>query len=88
MTLNALLHHSDAGRSSSAKVALISRVPLFATLPRAELEILASSLDHVTYPAGTILFHEDDLGERFYIVLEGRIAIVKALGSAKPLAAL
>jgi sigma-B regulation protein RsbU (phosphoserine phosphatase) len=81
VTLNALLDHSDAGRSTPANVALLSRVPLFATLPHAELAILASTLDHITYPAGTILFHEGDHGERFYIVLEGRIAIAKALGS-------
>jgi len=62
-------------------VALIRQVPLFANLPHAELELLASTLDHISYPAGTILFQEGDHGERFYIVLEGRIAIVKALGS-------
>jgi serine phosphatase RsbU (regulator of sigma subunit) len=60
----------------------ISQVPLFATLPPAELDALASGLRQLAYPAQTILFLEGDHGDRFYIVLTGEIAIVKELGKA------
>jgi sigma-B regulation protein RsbU (phosphoserine phosphatase) len=60
---------------------LISRVPLFAELPAEAVDSLAATLNPSTYPAGTILFFEGDYGDRFYIVLEGQIAIIKALGT-------
>jgi phosphoserine phosphatase RsbU/P len=61
--------------------ALLRHVPLFVSLPPSELADMANSLRETCYPAGTVLFHEGDHGDRFYIVLEGYIAIVKALGS-------
>ncbi|HEX9372836.1 MAG TPA: SpoIIE family protein phosphatase [Roseiflexaceae bacterium] len=60
---------------------LIGRVPLFAALPPDEIGRLAASLSSAVYPANTILFREGDHGDRFYIVLAGQIAIVKALGT-------
>jgi phosphoserine phosphatase RsbU/P len=61
---------------------LIGGVPLFAELPPAEVEILADALQQRRYSAGTLLFAEGDIGDRLYIILEGAIAIVKALGSS------
>ena len=61
--------------------ALIRRVPLFATLPDAEIAPLAAALRPASYPAGAILFREGDWGDRIYIVLAGQIAIVSALGT-------
>jgi hypothetical protein len=60
---------------------LLQKVPLLGSLPPAELADMAASLGEIRYPAGTVLFHEGDYGDRFYILLEGQIAIVKALGS-------
>ena len=62
--------------------ALLRHVPLFVSLPPAELADMASSLRETRYPAGAVLFYEGDYGDRFYIVLDGYIAIVKAMGSA------
>ena len=61
--------------------ALLKHVPLFVSLPPGELADLAVSLQETCYSAGTVLFREGDYGDRFYIVLEGQIAIIKALGS-------
>jgi phosphoserine phosphatase RsbU/P len=63
-------------------IALLRHVPLFVSLPLGELADMASSLRETRYSAGAVLFYEGDYGDRFYIVLEGYIAIVKALGSA------
>ena len=60
----------------------ISRVPLFAELPESEIRHLAETLRHFEIPANTILCHEGERGDRFYIVLHGQIEIVQALGSA------
>lgn len=62
-------------------VPTLQQVPLFAELPIDEIEYLAATLRPAVYPADTLLFHEGEVGERFYIVLDGQIAIVKALGT-------
>src|SRR5215212_1801384 len=60
---------------------ILRNVPLLGSLPPAELADMAASLCEIRYPAGTVLFREGDYGDRFYILLDGQIAIVKALGS-------
>jgi phosphoserine phosphatase RsbU/P len=61
---------------------LISKVPLFATLPHDEQRRLAETLRPCEIPANTVLFREGEYGDRFYIVIDGQIEIVKALGTA------
>lgn len=60
---------------------LLRRVPLFAELPQEEIERLAGQMRLLRYPAGAILFVEGDAGDRLYIVLEGAVAISKAIGT-------
>ena len=60
---------------------LISRVPLFAALPQTEIQHLAATLRSCAMSPSSILFHEGEYGDRFYIVLDGQIEIVKALGT-------
>ncbi len=57
-------------------------MPLFAALPASEIRYLAETLRHSEIPANTILFHEGERGDRFYIVLDGQVEIVQALGTA------
>ena len=61
--------------------ALLKHVPLFVSLPPSALADMAVSFQETRYSAGAVLFREGDYGDRFYIVLDGCIAIVKALGS-------
>jgi serine phosphatase RsbU (regulator of sigma subunit) len=56
-------------------------VPLFASLSDDELSQLAPSFQCKVFPSGSILFHEGDLGDGFYILLSGEIEIVKAMGT-------
>jgi CRP-like cAMP-binding protein len=63
------------------KAQLISQVPLFATLPRNEIEHLAAMLRPCEFPAETLLFSEGRTGDHFYILLEGEVEIIKALGT-------
>jgi sigma-B regulation protein RsbU (phosphoserine phosphatase) len=58
---------------------LIRQVSLFAGLPGPEIEFLANILHEVEFPAGTLLFHEGDPGDRFYAIIDGEIEVVKAL---------
>jgi sigma-B regulation protein RsbU (phosphoserine phosphatase) len=58
---------------------IISQVPLFSTLPSAELDMLAAELREVDYPSANVLFREGDRGDKFYIVVHGAIEILKAM---------
>jgi sigma-B regulation protein RsbU (phosphoserine phosphatase) len=61
----------------------LSRVSLFATLPRDELEYLAATLQPVEVTPGALLFHEGDYGDLFYVVSAGQVEVIKALGTAE-----
>jgi len=60
---------------------ILARVPLFAGVPAAELDQLAAALQPCWIPAGTVLFHEGDSGDHFYVVITGQLEVVKALGT-------
>jgi serine phosphatase RsbU (regulator of sigma subunit) len=62
--------------------AILRHVPLLDAIPTAELAVLAQQVRFVAYPAGTILMREGAYGDRFYIIVEGQIAIIKDLGTA------
>jgi phosphoserine phosphatase RsbU/P len=59
----------------------LARVPFFANLPPDEIEYLAVSLHPCELPAGTLVFQEDQLADKFYVMLDGQVEIIKALGT-------
>ena len=60
---------------------LIARVPLFASLPRSEVRHLAQTLRPLTFPDQALLIREGKTDDRFYILLDGQVEIIKALGT-------
>jgi serine phosphatase RsbU (regulator of sigma subunit) len=60
---------------------LIYRVPLFAALPREELDRLKDDLRTFEIGRGEFLFFEGDAGDRLYIVLSGELEVVKAVST-------
>lgn len=60
----------------------ISHVPLFSTLPQSEIGYLAETLRPCEALPGAVLMREGEFGDRFYVVLDGQLEIVKALGTA------
>ena len=73
--------HDYNCQSMPVKEDLIRRIPLFASLPPAEVQLLAKSLHPSKLPAGTILFHEGDPGESFIIITGGQVEIIQAFGT-------
>jgi MFS family permease len=69
------LRRIDAEATAPLHVDLLARVPFFGPLPTATLERLASQLEEVSLPAGTLVLREGDPGDRFYIVAEGEVEI-------------
>jgi sigma-B regulation protein RsbU (phosphoserine phosphatase) len=64
------------------KVELLSSIPLFASLPRQEIEHLAANLQTRHFPAGAIILHEGRSSQSCFIVEEGRVEIIKSLGTS------
>jgi len=61
--------------------AVLGQVPLFATLPRGEIDLLARTLPQLAAEPGQLLFYEGEHGDCFYVVLTGEVEIVKALAT-------
>ncbi|HLT29353.1 MAG TPA: cyclic nucleotide-binding domain-containing protein [Myxococcaceae bacterium] len=59
--------------------ALLSEVPLFAGLTRAQLDRIAAVGKVRRYPARSHVFHEGDPGEEMFIVLNGAVRVSKSL---------
>ena len=57
----------------------LRRVSLFADLPEGELPALAANLRQRRLAAGELLFREGDSAGQCYIVIDGDVAIIKAL---------
>jgi serine phosphatase RsbU (regulator of sigma subunit) len=58
----------------------ISRIPLFAGLPAEEIRHLEATLAESNFPGGKLLFQEGHSDNKFYILLEGQVEVVKSLG--------
>ncbi len=58
----------------------LASIPLFSSLPTDEIEYLELTLPSETFGQGKILLHEGYSDDKFYILLEGQVEIVKSLG--------
>lgn len=59
----------------------LSSITLFASLPADEIHRLETRLRVSTCPPGAVLFHEGHADDKFYVLLEGQVEVIKALGS-------
>lgn len=63
------------------KEELLAQAPLFSGLPEDEIKKLTQSLRVLELSPGRVLFQEGDIGDRFYIIIQGQIEVIKALGT-------
>jgi serine phosphatase RsbU (regulator of sigma subunit) len=64
-----------------SKTILFKKVPLLSDLPRDEMETLAATLQIVLLRPGDVLFREGEPGDSLYIVLEGQLEVLLAIGT-------
>ena len=55
--------------------ARLTQVPLFASLPHAQLLVVAQLASHVEVPAGEELTREGEEGREFIVVLDGEVEV-------------
>jgi serine phosphatase RsbU (regulator of sigma subunit) len=61
----------------------LSSISLFASLPADEIKRLETLLQVSTFPPGEVLFQEGHSDDKFYVLLEGQVEVIKALGSTE-----
>jgi CRP-like cAMP-binding protein len=57
------------------KTAILARLPIFAKLDARSLEAIATLARIVSMPAGTVLMHEDETTESFYVIVTGTVRV-------------
>jgi phosphoserine phosphatase RsbU/P len=65
-----------------AQTILFKKVPLLSDLPRNELDHLVATLQVVDLAPGDVLFREGEPGESLFIILEGQLEVILALGTS------
>ena len=63
--------------SQNTKVEALRRAPLFEGLSRADLVRLARMAEDVEVPAGTKLCREGQLGQEFFVIVEGEATVTR-----------
>jgi Cyclic nucleotide-binding domain len=61
------------------EIALLRSVSLFARLPASTLEAIARSLTSITLRPGDVLIREGEVGDRYYVVADGRLTVTQAM---------
>ena len=59
----------------------LSSIPIFSSLPADQIEDLELTLPSLEFAAGKILLQEGHRDNKFYILLEGTVEVIKSLGS-------
>lgn len=62
--------------SLQEEVDLLRRIPLFAKVEPPKLKLLAFASERVTFEAGQELFHQGDIPDAAYIVIDGTADVV------------
>jgi MFS family permease len=74
-----------AARIPAVQLELLRSNQIFAPLPPTTLEQLADALDEVTVRGGDAVFHQGEVGDRFYLVRDGEFEVVIDGRPGKPL---
>lgn len=60
---------------ADAKIAMLGRVPLFASCPSKSMELIGQLSDEVDVPDGYVLMRQGDLGQEFFMIIDGHVRI-------------
>ncbi len=67
----------DAVPESPGRLATLARMPLFQWCTEAELLVVAGRCRPLHLPKGSLVFREGDTGREFYLVVAGRVEVLK-----------
>lgn len=64
--------------STVEKVLFLKSIDLFSQIPGEDLSQIAQITDEVRFEEGEDVFHEGDLGDSLYLVIQGRVRVHRA----------
>lgn len=56
---------------------ILRRIPVFSGIPLHRLKLYAYIGKRVSYPAGQFIFRQHELGDRGYIIVSGRVQVIR-----------
>ncbi len=62
--------------SLNEEVDLLRKIPLFAKIDPSKLKLLAFTSERLTYGAGQEIFHQGDVGDTAYIIIDGEADVL------------
>ncbi|MDA0786219.1 MAG: Crp/Fnr family transcriptional regulator [Proteobacteria bacterium] len=62
--------------SLNEEVELLRNIPLFAKLEPSKLKLLAFTAERITYEPDQVLFHQGDVGDAAYIIVDGAAKVL------------
>src|SRR3954453_638449 len=65
-------------------VSLLDGLDFFSSLSSEDVAALARRTETITWPAGTIVFHEGAQGDACYVLERGRVTLTRRLNEAQP----
>ena len=62
--------------SLNEEVDLLRKIPLFSNIEPSKLKLLAFTSERLKFREGTELFHQGDMGDSAYIIIDGSVRII------------
>jgi CRP-like cAMP-binding protein len=62
----------------------LQQIPLFAEVNKTDLETLAASTRIESFKTGQVILREGRVGAAFYIILSGKVEVIKEMATAEP----
>jgi CRP/FNR family cyclic AMP-dependent transcriptional regulator len=63
------------------EVEMLKRIPIFANIEPSKLKLLAFTSDRATFRAGEVLFHQNEIGDAAYIIIDGEAEVIIDTGA-------
>ncbi|MEW6569138.1 MAG: HEAT repeat domain-containing protein [Chloroflexota bacterium] len=82
LTAGGFMAETSATLGTIERVLCLRRVPIFQQLAPEDLQRLADVAEERLFPPGEYLCREGDVGEELFILVEGRVRVVKAANGA------
>jgi CRP-like cAMP-binding protein len=61
------------------RILLLREIPIFADLSAEDLELVANIAREEWYPANTAIFHQGEEGNVMFVIVEGRLQVVRTV---------
>ena len=75
----------ESAISLTDKILLLREIDIFSDLSVSEMAAVASITEVVSHAAGQVVIREGDIGETLYLIVKGRVAVIKHLGTENEL---